>query len=63
MPKECPFCGSKYTHTYCDKWDGTENWRIECGECGALGPGEDTEQKAIDGWNNRHGKAVRDGRN
>lgn len=44
----CPFCPSKETETdYCALWT------VICKGCGASGPPETTEKKAIKSWNRR----------
>ncbi len=54
--KECPFCGSTDTrihnHVVTNEWKivGLE-WFVQCLDCRAEGPSEDSREFAIKGWN------------
>ena len=63
--KECPFCGSTDTrmhnHVITNEWKivGLE-WFVQCLDCRAEGPSEDSREFAIKGWNEgtpRHHRA------
>lgn len=45
----CPFCSAGASLTS----NGHENYYIECHECGASGPAQDTSAEAITAWNTR----------
>ncbi|MDW9528097.1 Lar family restriction alleviation protein [Sinorhizobium meliloti] len=49
--KGCPYCGSGATFTTTNEF---ELYWVHCDECGAVGPGDTTHEKAIAAWNRRH---------
>lgn len=51
--KPCPFCGSKLTFI---EYSEFGNCAVMCGNCGAYGPFEYTEGRAIAIWNERKDK-------
>lgn len=49
--KGCPYCGSGSAFATKNEF---ELYWIHCDECGAVGPGDTTHEKAIAAWNRRH---------
>lgn len=47
--KPCPFCGGRAMLSGCEDWQ----WTVICNECDSLIGYNETEQAAIDAWNNR----------
>ena len=43
----CPFCGDRRSLS---RWS---DWRISCGNCGALGPAGYPFTRAVENWNTR----------
>ena len=57
----CPFCATKSPNepgagglkVILDLIDGMEVWQVQCWNCGATGPEEQTRACARTGWNHR----------
>lgn len=52
VPERCPFCGKCYTSAF-HYGHLPRPWVIECLNCGARGPYENTEKDALNSWNVR----------
>jgi len=47
--ESCPFCGNKDQNRFYI----LDNERVECDQCGAVGPYRDKINEAIEAWNDR----------
>jgi Lar family restriction alleviation protein len=45
--KPCPFCGNAELYM-----DSMGTWSVNC-KCSAVGPNEDTKERAVEAWNRR----------
>lgn len=59
ITKPCPFCKKQKDLKIEEECKNCDYYKIEgiyfvyCGECGAQGPSEDSQLKAIKAWNTR----------
>ncbi len=55
--ESCPFCGSGADQLVVERWgaedDPDPSYHVECLECGANGPQNDTAVGAAEAWNAR----------